>query len=64
MTYRTPPSSPAARERHGQASGATTHDRALLMHERRGVIDLTDEERAELSHELRAKIATELQATT
>lgn len=35
-----------------------------LMRETHGVLDLTDEERAELSHELRAKIATELQATT
>jgi diadenosine tetraphosphate (Ap4A) HIT family hydrolase len=34
-----------------------------LMHETNGVLDLTDDERAELSNALRANIATELQAT-
>lgn len=37
---------------------------AALMHESHGVIDLTDDERSELSDKLRRKIATELQATT
>ena len=37
---------------------------AALMHESHGVIDLTDDERSELSNKLRRKIATELQATT
>lgn len=35
-----------------------------LMHETQGVLDLTDDERSELSNELRAKIATELHAPT
>jgi hypothetical protein len=35
-----------------------------LMHETQGVLDVTDNERSELANELRAKIATELHATT
>jgi diadenosine tetraphosphate (Ap4A) HIT family hydrolase len=35
-----------------------------LMHAAQGVLDLTDDERSELADELRAKIATELHAST
>jgi hypothetical protein len=34
------------------------------MHQSHGVIDLTDDERSELSSKLRRKIAMDLQATT